>query len=98
MIFNPSPFGGLQLVVSRYAERPGKEGDPRWFPPSRHRSKRIEKKLIKRYGGIYKPVPLCLQMGDKLVVHPKLEADLRAYMSDTVARTKAALEKRLGLR
>ena len=41
-------LGGLPIILSNAAL---KEGTERLFPESRHRSKRVHKKLIKRFGG-----------------------------------------------
>lgn len=40
------------------------------FPPSRHRSKRIHKKLMKRFGSYEKRRPATLQVGDNIYMHP----------------------------
>jgi len=67
-------IGGLQIIVSDHAL---KETDVRLFPESRHRSKRIRKKLVKRFGGEFKKVPCIYRVGDALVAHPVLYADLK---------------------
>lgn len=40
------------------------------FPPSRHRSKRIHKKLVKRFGSYEKRKPATFQIGDTIYMHP----------------------------
>lgn len=48
------------------------------FPESRHRSRRIEKKLIRRFGGVWKHkhTPTAYRHGSTLIVHPALYAEL----------------------
>jgi hypothetical protein len=60
-------FGGIRLICSHLAL---KDGDVRLFPESKNRSKRIHKKLVKRFGGEFKKVPAIYRMGDTLVAHP----------------------------
>lgn len=48
------------------------------FPSSRHRSRRIHKKLIKRYGGEFRYKPTSWQMSDTIIVHPAIMAELQA--------------------
>jgi hypothetical protein len=60
-------FGGIRLICSHMAL---KDGDVRLFPESKNRSKRIHKKLVKRFGGEFKKVPAIYRMGDTLVAHP----------------------------
>lgn len=66
---------GLQIIVSDHAL---KDGDERLFPASRHRSERIRKKLIKRFGGEFRKVPWMWEVGNKIVAHPSLYAALKA--------------------
>ncbi len=54
------------------------ETDERLFPASRHRSKRIRKKLLKRFGGEFRKKPGAFRVGDQLIVHPAIAAALRA--------------------
>jgi hypothetical protein len=60
---------GLQIIVSEYALE---ETDVRLFPASRNRSRRIHKKLVKRFGGEFKKQPCIYRMGDKWIAHPVL--------------------------
>jgi hypothetical protein len=62
-----SDMFGLRVVCT-YAAL--KDGDIRLFPESRHRSRRIHKKLVKRFGGEFKKVPAIYQAGDTLYAHP----------------------------
>lgn len=51
------------------------------FPPSRHRSRRIHKKLVKRYGSEHRFKPSSWQMSDTIIVHPAIMAELQAKFS-----------------
>lgn len=57
------------------------------FPVSRHRSKRVHKKLVKRFGGEYrlgKPQILELRNEGIIMIHPSLKAELdRTLALDT---------------
>jgi hypothetical protein len=53
------------------------ETNERLFPPSRHRSARIRKKLIKRFGGEFRMKPAAFQLaGGRFVVHPEIYRQL----------------------
>ena len=51
----------------------------RLFPFSKHRSKRLRKKLIKRYGGEYRKQPCMWRVGDTIYAHPTFKTQLE-YM------------------
>lgn len=68
-------FNGMQVIVDANALADTKV---RNFRESRHRSPRIYKKLIKRFGGLYKKEPAMWRIGNKLVVHPVRYAELKA--------------------
>lgn len=51
------------------------------FPVSRHRSRRVHKKLLKRYGSEYRFKPTSWQMSDTLIVHPAIMSELQAKFS-----------------
>lgn len=72
----PSIFGGTQIIWTMNAL---KETDRRKFPYSKHRSKRITKKLIKRFGSEFEMEPCVFQISDagykKLIVHPSLRKE-----------------------
>jgi hypothetical protein len=53
----------------------------RRFPESRHRSRRIHKKLLKRHGGEFIFKPACFQIGDRIVIHPELQRELAEQMA-----------------
>lgn len=61
-----------RIIVSAEAT---KRGD-RLFPPSRHRSRRIWKKLVKRHGGEFRLLPAMYKLGENMVVHPALAAEV----------------------
>lgn len=72
-------FGALGVVVSGHAtELVGYQFDP--MPWSPHRSARLWKKLWRRHRRTIREDrrPCAYRMGDKLIVHPSLMADLRA--------------------
>lgn len=56
------------------------ESEERLFPESKHRSRRIHKKLVKRHGGEFRRVPGCYLCGDTLVIHPALKGQVHAAM------------------
>ena len=60
-------FGGVKIIVS---DRALEETDVRLFPHSPHRSKRIRKKLIKRFGGEFKKVPCIFRTSNAVIMHP----------------------------
>ena len=71
-------FLGLKVVVSEHARRITIT-EERLFPASRHRSARIYKKLLKRYGGEFKVKfePISYQIGNTLVVHPTIHEEMK---------------------
>lgn len=72
-------FNGMQIFVSGSALETTNE---RLFPASRHRSKRIRKKLIKKHGGEFRTVPAIFRMRDRLIMHPAQYAKLRAHLGE----------------
>lgn len=46
------------------------------FPESRHRSKRIHKKLVKRFGGEFRVEPAAFETPHGLIIHPVLFKEL----------------------
>ena len=71
-------FNGLPIIVSSNALQ---ESDERLFPPSRHRSKRIHKKLVKRFGGEFRKVPAIWQCASGLFVHPTMYEELKRELA-----------------
>lgn len=56
-----------RIVFTHHALQDSTE---RLFPASRNRSRRIEKKLIKRHGGIYRKQPCMWRVNDIIYAHP----------------------------
>ena len=71
-------LGGLPVIVSNMAL---KETTERLFPVSRHRSKRIHKKLVKRFGGEVRKVPAIWQTPNALIVHPTVYEQMKERVS-----------------
>lgn len=69
----PGTYAGLRIVWSDLALEDSSE---RLFPASRHRSKRIHKKLVKRFGGEFRRVPAMWRYGNMIVAHPSFRAQL----------------------
>lgn len=65
---------GIPIMVSEHALQ---DTDQRLFPVSRHRSKRVHKKLIKRFGGEFKRVPCIYKTPQGMVAHPTMYAQLK---------------------
>lgn len=68
---------GVPIIVSEHALEETKE---RLFPESRHRSRRIRKKLLRRFGGEFRMKPAIWQTQEGLVMHPTHYRALRARM------------------
>jgi hypothetical protein len=73
-----SALRGLPIIVSDRALQHTAE---RLFPPSRHRSRRIHKKLVKRFGGEFCQVPAIWKTPTGLVMHPVRYAELLAALA-----------------
>lgn len=72
-----SPVAMPRIVFTVAALR---EGSYRLFPESRHRSKRIKKKLIKHYGGEFRKVPCMYRIGDVIYAHPDFKQRIEANL------------------
>lgn len=59
------------------------ETHERLFPASKHRSKRIRKKLIKRFGGEFRMKPAAFQTPHGIIMHPTLYAELKQRVAAT---------------
>jgi len=70
---SPSIFAGLKIILSENALEATEE---RLFPESRHRSKRIRKKLIKRFGGEFRMRPCMFRTPMGIIAHPSYRAML----------------------
>lgn len=71
----PLPFNGIEVIQDPNALANTTE---RTFPLSRHRSRRIHKKLVKRFGGEFKKEPAIFQIQGRIFAHPARYAELRA--------------------
>lgn len=54
----------------------------RLFPESKNRSRRIRKKLIKRFGGEFRIAPSICQFGDTIYAHPSFEEKFKAQLQE----------------
>lgn len=70
-------FRGLTIVFDANVLETTKE---RLFPESKHRSKRIHKKLIKRFGGEFRRVPAMFLIKGQLWAHPALRDQIKAQL------------------
>lgn len=69
---------GLPITVTPLALR---ETAERLFPESRHRSRRVRKKLVKRMGGEFRKVPTIWRTPTGVVMHPVRYAEFRALLA-----------------
>ncbi|MEE9923744.1 MAG: hypothetical protein PBV01_10330 [Brucella anthropi] len=72
-----NPF--VNIIYNEYATKPTGE---RLFPFSRHRSARISKKLMKRFGGVYRHEPAIWKMGGMIIAHPSFRAEIEAKLAE----------------
>jgi hypothetical protein len=70
-----APLGSVRIVYSPHAL---KDTTERLFPASRHRSRRIRKKLIKRFGAEFRQTPGMWRVGDAIYAHPSFKAQIEA--------------------
>lgn len=70
-------FGQMPIIVSEYALE---DSEIRLFPASKNRSRRVHKKLVKRFGGEFKRVPCIYRTPQGLVAHPVMYAQLQAHI------------------
>jgi hypothetical protein len=54
-----------------------KDSTVRLFPVSKNRSRRIHKKLVKRFGGEFRKEPCAYQTPQGLIVHPALYVEFQ---------------------
>lgn len=76
--FGINGFSGVKIIVSEYALEDSEE---RLFPESKHRSKRILKKLIKRHGGVFRKRPCIWRTPEAFIMHPIRKAELDAALA-----------------
>lgn len=60
-----------------------KDSEERLFPPSKNRSRRIHKKLVKRHGGVYRRVPAMYVINGEIIAHPSFRSQLEAQTKET---------------
>jgi hypothetical protein len=77
------------IIVSEHAL---KDSDERLFPESKNRSRRIHKKLVKRFGGVFRKVPCSYQTPQGIIMHPAMYAEFQAEME---RRTQHSVESAL---
>lgn len=65
-------IGGMRVIFTVDAMEDTAE---RTFPVSRHRSKRIHKKLVKRFGGEFRKRPCIFWSKDTIFAHPSFKAE-----------------------
>jgi len=81
-------FGGIRIIQDRNCTSPGGY----YFKPSRHRSRRLQKKLLKKYGSMQKPdIPTAYHVRlqgqqEALMMHPDIYRELvrKADQQDVV--------------
>lgn len=83
----PVPFNGIEVICDQNCLADTTE---RTFPVSKNRSKRIHKKLVKRYGGEFKKVPAMFQIQGRIFAHPVRYAELKRHFSPTPASSLPA--------
>jgi len=70
-------LNGIPIVVSSIALETTQE---RLFPNSKNRSRRIHKKLVKRFGGEFRRVPTIFRTAQAIIMHPAMYARFQAEM------------------
>lgn len=71
-----NPLASLTIIEAHSAIA---ETTERLFPESRHRSARILKKLIKRYGSEFRKEPAVFRIGNTIYAHPARYRELTTY-------------------
>lgn len=67
-------LAGMPIIIS---DRALQDTTERLFPASKNRSRRIHKKLVKRYGGEFQKKPVAFRMGDSFIIHPAVYETLK---------------------
>lgn len=70
-------YMSARIIYSKAATKPTSE---RLFPFSPHRSMRIHKKLIKRFGGVYRHEPAIYQLKGMIIAHPSFREKIEAAL------------------
>jgi hypothetical protein len=82
-----SSLFGTRVVESSFAL---KATEIRNFPVSRHRSERIRKKLMRRFGSEFRMAPALFKLPDGSILgHPTLVSQLRARLTTPIPATAA---------
>jgi hypothetical protein len=71
-------INGMQVIVSDTCLA---ETTERNFSLSRHRSRRVYKKLVKRFQGEFRKEPAMFQIQGKLYVHPARYQELKEQIN-----------------
>lgn len=71
-------IGSMGIIYSPHALETTAE---RLFPESRHRSRRIHKKLVKRHGGEYRMRPTIWRTPMGIIAHPNFKPRLEAAIA-----------------
>jgi hypothetical protein len=71
-------LGGLNIIFTENALEATTE---RLFPESKHRSKRIYKKLMKRFGGEFRKRPCMWKAGGVVYAHPSFRTQIQAALT-----------------
>lgn len=79
-------YGGLKVLVDASVLEATEE---RLFPESRNRSRRVRKKLLKRFGGEFRLVPCIWRTPTTLIFHPAKYAEFRATVLRSPTDTAA---------
>lgn len=75
-------LAGMPIIIS---DRVLQDTTERLFPVSKNRSRRIHKKLVKRFGGEFRKKPAAFRVGDSFVIHPAVYETLKHELSKTAA-------------
>lgn len=74
-----------EIIVSDAAME---DSDERLFPASKNRSRRIHKKLVKRFGGEFRKKPAIFKMGNRWIMHPALYRQMQAESTARLVKAK----------
>jgi hypothetical protein len=73
-IGGPAAFAGMRVISDINCL---KDTTERLFPISCHRSARIHKKLIRRFGGVYRKEPAMVKAGNIIICHPAIYNEVK---------------------
>lgn len=71
----------MQIPSIHYSTIATKPTSERLFPFSPHRSARISKKLMKRFGGVYRHEPAIYQLNGLIIAHPSFREKIDAALT-----------------